>query len=222
MSHRISLAIIFLCLFICALSAPASAQSDFSRFNYTAGGGLGIGRTYVAAFVGDSFHGVAGGGINFNRLVGMDVEYMYYDLSFRPSVRSNQSIADASGKLQSISLNAIINVPKHYNKLGAYGIFGAGFYRRSVSTRRQLLTPGTVCQEAWVRWWDVNCTGNIILTPQTLSSNDKDAAGFNYGGGITYPIAHLHSKLFIEVRYHHAYQSDVKTTVVPITVGLRW
>ena len=176
----------------------------------------------MAAFAGNSFNGVAGGGINFNRLVGMEVEYMYYDLSLRPSVSLNQSLPDASGKLQSFSLNGIINVPKHYNKLGAYGIFGIGYYRRSVSTRRQLLTPGTVCQDAWVRWWDVSCTSGIVLSPQTLSSNDKDAGGFNYGGGITYPIARLHSKLFIEGRYHRAYQSDVKTIVIPVTIGLRW
>jgi len=31
-----------------------------------------------------------------------------------------------------------------------------------------------------------------------------------------------HAKLFLEWRYHRAYQSDSKTVVMPVTVGLRW
>jgi hypothetical protein len=211
-----------LVLVICGLIASASAQSDFNRFNFNVGGGLGIGRTYVSAFVGNSYHGVAGGGINFSRMFGVDAEYMYYDLGLRPSVIRNQTLPDASGNLQSISVNGIINVPRHFNKLGAYGILGVGFYRRSVSARTQLLTPGTICQDAWVRWWDISCTNGAIHSTQTLSSNTKDAGGFNYGGGITYPLNRLHSKLYLEARYHRAYQSDAKTIVIPITVGLRW
>ena len=42
-----------------------------------------------------------------------------------------------------------------------------------------------------------------------MSSNSKIAGGFNYGGGVTYRLNHLHnSKLYLEYRYHRAYQSD--------------
>jgi Outer membrane protein beta-barrel domain len=221
LSHQKSFVLVLFSLF-CGLIASASAQSDFDRFTFSAGGGLGVGRSYVSAFVGNSLHGVAGAGINFNRLLGIDAEYMYYDLALRPSVSFNQSLPDASGNLQSISVNGIINVPRHLGKWGAYGIFGVGFYRRSVSARSQLLSPGTICQDAWVRWWDVNCINGAVQSPQTMSSNTRDAGGFNYGGGITYPIPRLHSKFFLEGRYHRAYQSDGKTIVLPITLGLRW
>ena len=217
MSNRLLLA-----LTICGLIATASAQSDFNRFNFNVGGGLGIGRSYVGAFVGNSYHGVVGGGINLSRMFGVDAEYMYYDLGLRPSVSQNQSLPDASGHLNAISLNGIVNVPKHFGKFHAYGIFGIGFYQRSVSARSQLLAPGTICQDAWVRWWDVNCINGAIQSPQTMSSNSRDAGGFNYGGGVTYPLKRLHSKLYVEGRYHRAYQSDGKTIVLPITVGLRW
>ena len=125
--------ILFLLAF-CGLIASASAQSNFNRFNFTAGGGLGIGRGDVASFVGNSLHGVAGGGINFNRMFGVDAEYMYYNLDFKPSLMTVQaSLRNQSGRMQSISLDGIVTVPRHYGKLGAYGIFGIGFYRRSVS-----------------------------------------------------------------------------------------
>ena len=216
--------ILFLLAF-CGLIASASAQSNFNRFNFTVGGGLGIGRADVASYVGNSYFGVAGGGINFNRLFGMDAEYMYYNLNFRPGVIQSQSLAGQSGNMQSVSLDGIVTVPKHFGRFGAYGIFGVGFYRRSVSrTPAYPLQPGTTCQPAW-RWWDLTCVGfpPTIETPQTLSSNTKDAGGFNYGGGVTYRPKHLHNaKIYLEYRYHRAYQSDGKTIVVPITVGLRW
>jgi len=214
--------ILFLLVF-CGLIASASAQSDFNRFNFTVGGGLGVGRDDVASFVGNSYHGVVGGGVNFSRMFGVDAEYMYYGLGFRPGVELSQSLTDQSGNMQSISLDGIVNVPRHFGKLGAYGIFGVGFYRRSVSIPSRSFQSGTQYEPAW-RWWDIkrDVVGNIII-PQTMSSNTKDAGGFNFGGGVTYRLSRLYNaKLFIEGRYHRAYHSDGQTIVFPITVGLRW
>jgi hypothetical protein len=207
---------------VCGLAASASAQANFERFNFTAGGGLGIGRDDVARYVGNSFHGVAGAGVNFSRMFGMDAEYMYYNLNFRPGVIQSQALPGQSGLMQSISVDGIVTVPRHFGKLGAYGIFGIGFYRRSVSANSQTITSNTIYEPAW-RWWDLKRDAQGRLIDQTLSSNSKDAGGFNYGGGVTYRLNHLHNaKIFLEGRYHRAYQSDGKTIVLPITVGLRW
>jgi hypothetical protein len=212
---------ILVSLAFCGLAASALAQSNFNRFNATVGGGLGIGRQDVASFVGNSLNGVVGGGVNFSRLFGVDAEYMYYNLDFRPGVILSQSLADQSGRMQSISLDGIITVPRHYGRLGAYGILGVGFYRRSVSVPRHFLTGGPY-QPAW-RWWDLqrDISGNVL--PQYMSSNSKDAGGFNFGGGVTFRLNHLdHAKIFVEGRYHRAYHSDGQTIVLPITIGLRW
>ena len=218
MSNRI---LVFLAF--CGIAASALAQSNFNRYNFTVGGGLGIGKDEVANFVGNSFQTTLGAGINFTRMFGADAEYMYYDLSFRPSVIQNQSLPGAGGHLQSISLDGIVNVPRHLGKLGAYGIFGIGFYDRSVSANSQLLGTNTICQPVWGRWFGINCLNGTPQTPQTLSSFSRAAGGFNYGGGLTYPINRLHhSKIFVEWRYHRAYQADGQAIVMPITVGLRW
>lgn len=215
---------ILLSLVVCGLIASASAQSNFNKFTYNVGGGAGIGRDDVASYVGDSYQGVVGGGINLTRMFGMDAEYMYYGLGFRPGVIAAQALPGQSGNMQSISVDGIVNVPRHIGKLGAYGIFGLGFYRRSVSLgHSQTLLPLTPCQPAW-RWWDLNCgLSGVITTPQVMSSNSKDAGGFNYGGGLTYRLNHIHdARLYLEFRYHRAYQSDGQTIVMPISVGLRW
>lgn len=207
---------------LCGLIASASAQSNFNRFNYNAGLGPGIGRDDVASFVGNSFSGVVGGGMNFSRMFGVDAEYMYYDLNFRSSVKQNQFLTGQSGRMQSISLDGIVNVPRHIGKLGAYGIFGIGFYDRTVSIPSRVLQAGTQYEPAW-KWWDIErgVSGNII-TPQTMSSNSKVAGGFNYGGGLTSRLGSSRAKFYMEWRYHRAYQSDGKTIVMPVTIGLRW
>jgi opacity protein-like surface antigen len=186
---------------------------------------VGLGRDDVAAFVGTSPQVTFGAGMNFTRLFGVDAEYMYYGLGFKQSVILSQALTGQKGHMQSISLDGIVNVPKHIGKFGAYGIFGIGFYDRSVSVPRRYLQAGTVYQPAWL-WWDLSWVDNIQgsqLNAQYMSSNSKIAGGFNYGGGLTYRLNHLHNaKLYLEWRYHRAYQSDGKTIVMPISVGFRW
>ncbi len=201
----------------------APVSSDFRRLNFNVGGGLGIGKGDVGRFVGGSYSGVAGAGMNFNRLLGFNAEYMYYGLPFKDSVRQQQFGGhSADGNIQSFSLNGIVTPLR--GRWGVYGIFGVGFYMRNVSSNFGPVTPASVCQPAW-RWWDLTCVNGFIPpTPsQTIRSNTKDAGGFNAGGGFTYRLNYLHhAKLYVEGRYHRAYTSDGQTTFMPITVGLRW
>lgn len=206
-----------------ATSAQAQeAQPSFPRYNFNVGGGVGIGRGAVGQFVGNSNFLVGGGGLNVSRMFGFSAEYMYYDLGIKPSVRESQSLNHTYGSLNTWSLNTIVRPPFHYGKLGMYGIFGVGFYRRAVSSSTGLVTPGAVCQPSWV-WWEIYCVNGFTQFNQYLGSSVKVAGGYNVGGGLTFPTGHLrNSKVFVEFRYHKGYTSDIKTVVWPITVGLRW
>jgi hypothetical protein len=227
--NRILVLVVF-CGLAALASAQDSAQSSFGRYTFNFGGGPGIGRGIVSSFVGNSWQATAGAGYKINRLFSVDAEYMYYDLELRPSVSKAQSLPDATGRLQSVSLDGIVNVPRHIGKFGAYGIFGAGFDDRSVSTHTQLLEPGTLCQQTYARWWGIDCVVSNPTFPygsvngvQTLSSYSRVAGSYNFGGGITRQLESWHhAKVYLEYRYHHAYQADAETIVWPITVGLRW
>jgi len=205
-------------------AAQTSGQKNYPQFNFNVGGGFGMGRGVVGSFVGNSYFGVAGAGMNFSRMFGFNAEYMYYDLPIRTSVRNDQGLNDTTGSLSAISLDGIVRPPGHLGKLRFYGIFGVGFYRRSVTSSNTGDLLGAFCQPSWV-WWDIVCTGvpPSVQTDQHLGSFSKIAGGYNYGGGVTYPLNHFHkAKVYVEYRYHKAYQSDVQTIVWPITVGLRW
>jgi hypothetical protein len=214
---------VFVAISVTAAVGQSDGQRDYPRFNFDVGGGIGIGRGAVGGFVGNSYFGQAGAGLNFNRMFGFNAEYMYYDLPIRPSVSQSQSLNNASGSLNAATLNLIVRPPVHLGKLGFYGIGGFGFYRRSVSARSEILQTGAVCQPAWEQWWGIKCVNGFIQTQQTLGSFSRDAGGYNFGGGLTYRLKTLHdAKVFAEFRYHKAYQRDVKTIVWPFAVGLRW
>jgi hypothetical protein len=204
--------------------AQFEGKSSVPRFNYNVGGGFGWGRGDVSSFVGDSYVAVAGAGMNFTRMFGFNGEYMYYDLTPKTSVADTQHLGSANGSLQSFSLNGLVRPHYKFVGISGYGIFGVGFYDRRVSSTTGRINPGSYCQPSWI-WWDIYCVNNLTPSPnsQYLGDVSKIAGGYNFGGGATYPLKRWHNaKVYAEFRYHHAYQSDVVTTVVPITVGLRW
>lgn len=225
--------VLIVALFCGVVAGSGTAQEtprNFPRFNFNVGGGFGIGRGATGSLVGNSFQATAGGGLNYNKMFGFSGEYMYYNLAFRPNVAQTQSLNQASGSLNAFSLNAIVRPPVHLDRYSVYGIFGVGFYQRNTYSSTGLLQPGTLCQPAWVLWWDINCitepNGNRYVPaspPQSLGNFTKVAGGYNWGGGLTFRLQRWHdAKAYAEFRYHKAYFSDVESVVWPVTVGLRW
>ena len=234
--NRALFLLIFMGVFIASAWAQFEGRSNFPRFNFNVGGGYGDGRGIVGSFVGNSFFAVGGAGMNFSRMFGFSGEYMYYDLGIRPNVILTQQLGSTSGSLNSASLNGIVRAPYHFAGLSPYAIFGVGFYDRKVTTSVPFLNAGAgPCQPTWAYWWDIYCVGGVggfvpspnpiypKSGPEAMGSFSKIAGGYNYGGGITYPLHRWHNaKVYGEFRYHKAYQSDVVTIVWPISVGLRW
>jgi len=211
---------ILLVLVFCGLGIAAASAQNYPRFNFNIGGGFGDGFGDVHRFTDRSYHGVAGGGLNLSRTFGIKAEYMYYNLAFKSSVIQQQSLPGASGNLQSATLNGVFTLP-HHGRFGIYAIGGVGWYDRSVSAHSQPLSPGTICEPAWV-WWQITCTNGVVTTQQTLSSHSVSSGGYNFGGGFTYRLKRR-TNLYVEGRFHKSNSGgDSHTLVFPVTAGLRW
>lgn len=206
-------------LALCVLGIAAASAQDFSRFNFNVGGGFGGALGDVGKFTDPSYNGVAGAGMNLSRAFGLKAEYMYFNLGFKDSVKTGQSLPDATGHVQSATLNLFFNHTLQ-DKWGVYAIGGAGWYQRTVDARSQVLVADTICAPAW-KLWGIACTNGLTETTQTLSSHTVSSGGYNVGGGLTYRFSG-HAKVYVEGRYHHASTSDGSTSVFPVTVGLRW
>lgn len=209
--------IVFLLAF-CGLGMMAASAQTFRRYNFNVGGGYGDPLGEVGKYTGASYNVVGGGGLNLSRSFGVKAEYMYYNLRFDGSVKDKQHLPDASGHVQSISLNLSFDHSLG-GKWGVYAIGGGGWYQRLVDARSQVLAQGAQCQPAWALW-GIKCDG-LIVTPQTLSSHTVDGFGYNFGGGLTYRF-NKKAKFYVEGRYHHANTPDQHTIVFPVTGGLRW
>lgn len=210
---------ILILLFLYELGIMAASAQTFQRFNFNVGGGLGGAFGDVGKFTGASYNGVVGAGMNLSPKFGVKAEYMYFNLKFDDGVKANQSLPDATGRLQSATLNLLYKLPSQ-GKLGIYVIGGGGWYQREVDAHTQPLPKGTVCQPAWALW-GIACTNGLTDSPQTLASHTVDGGGYNLGGGFTYPLS-KRTRVYVEGRYHHANTSDKHTSVFPVTMGLRW
>lgn len=60
------------------------------------------------------------------------------------------------------------------------------------------------------------------MSDQTLASSTSDALGLNGGIGVTFKVAEPRYRFYIEARYHYAPTKNVKTELIPITIGIRF
>jgi hypothetical protein len=195
-------------------SQGPSGETEYSKWLFNIGGGVGFPLGDISNFVNDGGNFVIGGGMNFSRWFGIDTEYMWHDLPINSRTKALLTTPDASARQHAWTFNPIVHLEGH--KLGAYLIGGIGWYHRSGETT--VPGVGVVCDPYW-SWW-FGCTlGQVNFVTGSRSSN---AFGENIGGGITYRLGESHAKFYTEVRYHHAGYNRVSTQLLPLTFGIRW
>ncbi len=62
----------------------------------------------------------------------------------------------------------------------------------------------------------------LIGTNQVLASYSVYKGGVDAGAGVSFRLGSSRAKIFAEARYHYIFTSPTATTMIPVTVGLRW
>jgi hypothetical protein len=96
-------------------------------------------------------------------------------------------------------------------------LVGGGWLRRTVEFTQPTLAQTFVFDP----WWGYFGPA-LVQVNQVLGSVTSDAGVFNVGAGINVPLPLPKLHIFIESRYIHGFTESTNTTIVPITVGLRW
>jgi opacity protein-like surface antigen len=193
-----------------------SAQAqDESKLLFNIGGGIGFPQGDLGSFVNNGANVVVGAGYGFNKVFGVDAEFMWHDLPINSTFKDLLQTSGASARQYSVTFNPIVHVPLGH-RLGAYVIGGIGWYHRSGETT----TPGVgvICDPYW-SWWYGCAIGTVDFVTGSTSAN---AFGENIGGGLTIRLGESRAKFYTEVRYHHAGYNKVSTNILPLTFGLRW
>jgi len=198
----------------CISASPAFAQTTYNKGEIHGGGGPGFNQSTTSDFANTSYHFIGGGGYNFSESIGATGEYMYYHLS----IKEQPGLTDRSGHLGGYIGNVMFRTT---SKLGFYGIFGAGYYKRSVNSGQSTALPaGSPCPAVLV-WWNVPCSGGVTTTAATVDHQSDWAWGINVGGGVNFPLKGR-LKGYSDVRFHNIYNEHVSTRILPWTFGVRW
>ena len=170
---------------------------------------------------------VAGAGFNVNRRNAFVGEFMWNRLGAADSaiapIQQALGTRDISGNADIFAVTGNYRFELQGKTTGIYFIGGAGWYRRSASITTHVATGSSIqCNRTW-EWWGYLCTSGTVISDQTLASSTSDALGMNGGIGITFKKAdEPRYRFYMEARYHYAPTKNVKTQLIPITIGMRF
>jgi hypothetical protein len=156
------------------------------------------------------------GGYDFDRGFGVFGDFTYNELGVTDDVLRTLDVPNGDAHMLSLTAG-----PKWQFALGehahVYVLGGVGWYRRTVEFTQPTLGVITVIDP----WWGY--IGPVFVpADQVLGTVTKDAFGGNAGGGVAFSLADSGAAVFAEVRYHYANTKTRSTSMVPVTVGIRW
>jgi hypothetical protein len=210
------------------------------KYTFLAGVGLvqPLGNTYH--YLTPSYGLQVGGGRNFNKNIGVLLQFDYDHFGFTGQTLSNQSYIyfhdsnpsdnglDGSSHIWSFTLNPVFNLfSGDKGGMGAYLVAGAGFYHKVAN----FTTP----QEAVYCYY--YCSTYAVNS--TYDHYTSNAPGFSGGFGLTYKFSRFSNERFYDDSQRHGVTyatvatapptstdfypaNSNKTTYVPIKVGLRF
>ncbi len=197
------------------LAQSSYAQAEFHHFTFNAGGGY----TAVTGSISNRLDGggnfQAGAGFNFNRYLGVGGTFMFHQLGLTGNALSTLNVPDGYSHAYSLTVEPKLTLPFRYTG-GFYLLGGGGWMRRTVT-----FTQPTVAQTVVFDPWFGYFGPALVPASQVLGSYSQNAGTWDVGAGFNFPLPRTSMKFYAEARYFDGLTAT-HTTLVPITVGLRW
>ena len=204
------------CLVGFLLVQPVAAQNT-SRFNFHLGGGFTEPTKYAVDRFDRGFNITAGGGVNLVPHFGVVGEFGYNQLGLTRAALNAAGVPSGSGRIYSLTANPIFRFNPQ-GRFDAYAIGGGGYYRRTVEFTAPTISVVTAFDPFYGVFFPAAVPTNAVL-----GSFTQNKGGLNIGGGFTVRIkGDSNTKIFGETRYHHLFTTPLRTSILPVTFGLRW
>ena len=203
-----------ICLIAPAITMPLAAQ-EFSRFTFSAGGGVTqpVGGTKSRFDTGWNF--TAGAGVNFVRHAGIVGEFTYNSFGINGATLQTLQFPNGDSHIWAITADPIVRLNPS-GPIDLYLIGGGGVYHRLVEFTQPTVATVTAFDPFFGIFFPATVPAN-----QVLRSFSVTKGGVNGGAGLTVRLGRGNAKLFAEARYHYMFTPNA-TTFVPVTFGLRW
>lgn len=197
-------------------SGPLAAQNT-SKLAFDVGGGFTEPVQHTDGRADIGFNVKAGAGYNFSPYFGILGEFGYNRLGLTSTLLSAAGVPDGNAHLYSVTLQPTV----HFNPKGRFGAYvtgGGGFYHRTV----EFTAPSVGFVSVFDPFFGVVYPAAVPAT-QVLASFEQNKGGLNIGAGIEARVkGDSNLKVFAEARYDYVYTTPVRTTILPVTFGLRW
>lgn len=194
----------------------AFAQSDFHHFTFNVGGGY----TSVTGGVSSRLDGggnfQAGAGFNFNRFLGINGTFTFNQLGITRAALNEAAEPDGNARVYTFTVDPKLTIPLGEN-VSAYVLAGGGWLRRTVE-----YTKPTVAATYLFDPWFGYIGPVYVPANQVLGSFSQDAGVWDAGAGLDFKLPRTRMKVYVEARYYEGFTRNTHTTIVPLTVGLRW
>jgi hypothetical protein len=212
-----STTLVTLCLFAGSIFAgKANAQDEYHPFTWNVGGGY----TAITGGITDRLEGgghfQAAAGFNFSRYLGVLGTFSFHQLGLTRSALDAVEVPDGNGRVTTFTIDPKITFPLG-GRASFYILGGGGWLRRTIEFTQPTLAP-TFIFDPWFGYY-----GPVLVPANQILGSFTDNAGvWDIGGGFNVPLPRTSLKMYLEARYYNGMTNNTHTTIVPITVGLRW
>lgn len=192
------------------------AQEEDHHFSASVGAGFtGI----AGSDAGKLDHGgniQVGAGYFFNRYFGVTGNFMFNWLGITRSELNLLNQPDGNARVYTFTADPTVRF-RLGSRANVYFLAGGGYFRRTVQFTQPTLAATTVFDP----WWGYFGPA-LISVNQVLGSVSSNSGAVDVGGGLNIRPAKSGPYLYVESRYIHGFTSNSDTSVVPLTVGIRW
>lgn len=196
---------------------------DLDRLNFNIGGGISAPLNPLGAYAGVSGNFSLGAGYNINKSDSLIGQFMWSGLPPNAFVLHPVNAPYGSMNLYALTANYRHQFDRiHGSPFGLYLIGGGGWYYRHVSIdKNYVMPPGVACQPIYT-WWGYGCDSSGYVYSMTVAYKGTSTGGVNAGLGFTIRLSDSNWKFYTESRYNYAWSPNVRTTLLPVTFGIRF
>jgi hypothetical protein len=213
-------------LVLATLAIPSSSAQElesYRRFTASAGGAFAFPAGKQSGEWDRGYGLQSGGGYFFNEHLGLTGNFLF--TSFGVSGAELNRLNQSGGSASVIGVTADPTYRFHIRwGLSAYVFAGGGYLRRSVE-----LTHNSVAQTINIGGTQVTLNPGFsffgppqVIGPPVSTRNTEGSGAVDGGIGLNVPLPRTRFQLFVEGRYMRGFTNTSATTIIPVTLGIRW
>ena len=156
------------------------------------------------------------GGYFFNRYFGITGNFMFSNLGITRAELDSLNQPNGSARVYAVTADPTVRIPVGRG-FTAYAFAGGGYLRRTVQFTQPTLAQTVIFDPWWGYFGPALVPVDVII-----GTTVNNSGAFDMGAGLNMPLPRTGVKLFLETRYFKGFTSNTDTTLVPITLGIRW